>query len=293
MKAFIEAWASQYDESKYSSKLYYDLIDEIRISKTPEKLGEAVIYLLHWKDGKVSESNSGKLMVKGVRYNLEKTKPNTYESLKHKKIFMSKDFYLFAQNIKKENKFIAEKIHALCEDHFNMWSKNALIIPAFVLHVLSPLYYPIYDQHVERAKRALLAKPLNKDSSKLTLNSYKCYQSFFNKIVAQYKAESNLRDQKTVDKALWSFGKWLKTACNIEGKLGNANNAIRTDKKVKSKNTFTPDLAFKKRVFQLIDTGFTQAEAMKKAAQEAGVVLPNSYYIYPGTHIYRWRGQIK
>jgi len=286
MKNFIESWAAKYDENKYSTKFYYYFLNKVKYSKTPEELGNAIICLLHWKDGKVIRSDTGKIEINSFRYSLGKPKPNTYEPQKHKTILISIAFYDWAQKVIDATTFSPDHINALTGAPFYLWGRKSIIIPAFVLHVLSPMYYPLYDQHVERAKRALLAVPLNKDSTFLNLESYKCYQNYFVDIAKQYAINGTLEEYKIIDKALWSFGKWLKKINNVRG------TNEKTYGTMIQKNIFTPDMVFKKRVLFLLDQGHTQLEAMKIAANEREVTLADSYYKYPGSHLYRWKKQL-
>jgi hypothetical protein len=41
----------------------------------------------------------------------------------------------------------------------------------------------------------------------------------------------------------------------------------------------------------LISEDLSQSKAIKKTADEFGVRLSDSYYQYPGFHIYRWKQQ--
>ncbi len=130
----------------------------------------------------------------------------------------------------------------------------------------------------------LIAETLNKDATTLTLSTYKSYQRFFQEIVednSQKEDEIILTYIKLVDGVLWSFGRFFKGNDPIEV---SRQNAI-------SKITFTPDQAFKERVFDLLDRGTTQGRAMRIAAEERDVQLPDSYYSYPSSHVNRWRNQ--
>ena len=55
---------------------------------------------------------------------------------------------------------------------------------------------------------------------------------------------------------------------------------------------YIPDNEFKKRVISYIKQEFSQLAAMKRASDEVGVRLKDSYYLYPGSHINRWRKQV-
>lgn len=286
MNSFIESWASKYDEEKYSTRFYFDLINKVHTSTNPEDLGSSIIHLLHWKDGKVYKSNMGQVIVNGFSYSLGQPKPNTYNPKKHSRILTSKDFYNWARKVIEDNRFSCSHLEALRGSPFALWSKSSIVIPAFVMHILSPKIYPLYDQHVERAKRALLAQTLNANSTELNIDTYKCYQEYFLDLTKEYATRNSIEAYKKIDEALWSFGKWLKGTSLING--GNRNKLIAKNEN----NTSAPDDAFKKQVLQLIDDGLTQLEAIKKTAVDRGVTLKDSYYIHPGSHIHRWRKQV-
>ena len=58
-------------------------------------------------------------------------------------------------------------------------------------------------------------------------------------------------------------------------------------------SSYTPDDYFKREVLELLGEGnHSQLEAMKIVEAKHNVKLPNSYYDYPGSHIYRWRKQL-
>ena len=77
----------------------------------------------------------------------------------------------------------------------------------FLLHIIDPDKFPIFYQHVYRAYNFLVNRSIKEisDSNKAKLICYDQYSKFFNKL----KSESN--DPRKIDKALWAFGKFLKT----------------------------------------------------------------------------------
>jgi hypothetical protein len=86
----------------------------------------------------------------------------------------------------------------------------------FTLHCCYPLEYPLYDQHVYRA-----FKKIEPDGKSLPLQaSYKwkdyiSYKAFFEKMLSDYGV-----DHWILDRALWSYGKWLKQGINIAENKG-------------------------------------------------------------------------
>lgn len=198
MKEFINAWQKKYNAQKYPRAVYFTSIEIIGSTNSPDVFGQLVIDMLHWKDGKISVQNGS--------YAYSKPKPNTYIQEKHERILKSRDFFQWAKDINKSRIFRASTIQEM-EDKFGLW--HSLVIPAFVLHIINPFVYPMYDQNVERAKRALLAE--NIENYQLTENTYAEYHNFFESIVEDKK---DIYCIKFYDEALWSFGKWLKQYVN-------------------------------------------------------------------------------
>lgn len=269
MEVFFEAWQKKYDDSKYPRRLYFESIQAIRKANNPSELGDAIIQMLHWKDGKVRLGFENK-------YIFSKPKPNTYSEKRHLSIIKSPSFFHFTQDIIHNEEFKPNNLDIIKE--LGLWDQ-ALIMPAFVLHLLSPLVYPLYDQHVERAKAVLTAKSIKETT---TLRSYIEYRDFFYGLVSK----PDLERIKYVDEALWSFGKWLK-------QFGQKNLQLNNHEEIEdtSAGTYTPDSNFKAKVMVLVKSGYTQLNAMRQVSQEYGIMLPESYYLYPGSHINRWRKQ--
>lgn len=210
MKSFIDAWCAKFQPDKYPLEFYFRKIDDLCIAKNPEDAGLAIIELLHWKDGKVREDSNGDVVIETKRYRLGQTKPNTYNVNKHKEILCSPEFFQWIQEVKEIRSFDERKVNDLsCV--FNLYGKDSIVIPTFILHVISPEIYPLYDQHVERAKRILLAQEVRFPRDEINLTTYREYQSFFQDIVeASFGQQPKRADIKKVDNALWSFGKWFK-----------------------------------------------------------------------------------
>ncbi|MFC4321308.1 hypothetical protein [Litchfieldia salsa] len=70
MKSFVDAWKDRFSFDKYSLEFYYSCLEEIQKTNDPNRLGELVIGMLHWKDGKVREDEQGDFCVSGYTYRL-------------------------------------------------------------------------------------------------------------------------------------------------------------------------------------------------------------------------------
>jgi hypothetical protein len=99
------------------------------------------------------------------------------------------------------------------ELHVNQFQKEFADISAiwkiFLIHIIAPDIYPIFDQHVFRAYSYLTTQELkeiplsNNHKEKIYFQGY---LAFFNGIVA-----TSQQPRKQVDEALFSFGRFLKT----------------------------------------------------------------------------------
>lgn len=86
------------------------------------------------------------------------------------------------------------------------FGKLMVVWQTFLLHIINPERFPIFDQHVYRAYRCLkdIAEVGREDEPKLTMAAYDDYQQFYHQLVATYDGPT-----KRVDDALWAFGKFL------------------------------------------------------------------------------------
>lgn len=83
--------------------------------------------------------------------------------------------------------------------------KGGAIWNIFYLHCLSPSEWPIYDQHTHRAMEYMLSREIMEiPSSKAAI--YECYVERYRPFTAHFGDFP----QRTVDRALFAFGKCLK-----------------------------------------------------------------------------------
>jgi len=170
-KKFIECWSEQYPVSKYE-KLY---IDNIKKTKFTEK---DITELYLWKNN-ICFSSKKEIAVKKYLKNIK-----YINELKQSKKAIDKDEF---------KKVFGE---------FEIWT-------IFLLHIIKPDEFPIFDQHVCRAFNYIKHKKIKeipKSPRELEEVYYTEYLPFFKKILK----DNNLEDKRTLDKALWAFGKSLK-----------------------------------------------------------------------------------
>lgn len=109
-----------------------------------------------------------------------------------------------------------------------------IIWSLFVLHCFYPTIYPLFDQHVYRAYRALVTKD-NKyiDVAPDNWCEYSNYRNFFNKLIAEFKI-----NYWELDRALWSYGKHIKEVMKINaGKDGISESVNKNNEQT----TFVPN----------------------------------------------------
>lgn len=82
-------------------------------------------------------------------------------------------------------------------DHFD---KGGAVWRIFWLHCFSPERFPIFDQHVNRAMTYLQGRTLQKITASEYIRAYLPFYEGFTE-----------GDRREADKALWAFGKFLKS----------------------------------------------------------------------------------
>jgi hypothetical protein len=91
----------------------------------------------------------------------------------------------------------------------NEFADISAIWKLFLLHIIAPNIYPIFDQHVYRACIYLTTQKLKEiplSNNKKEQIYFQDYLEFFNDIVA-----TSQLPRKQVDEALFSFGRFLKS----------------------------------------------------------------------------------
>lgn len=213
LQGLINSWSNNFESTKYPLDFYFSHVNAIPKSASSRALSSLIENMLCWKDGKVKKDPSGLIRVRGVLYSKALPKPNTYDSIKHSPIYQSLDFYNWAKDVMKLTSFNSEIILEITAK-FKIWSNNSIVLPSFLSHILNPKTFPIYDQHVERARRFFSNIPLNSDSTLLDINSYKEYHAFWFELLSDLGVKNiitaPIENIKKVDNALWTIGKYLK-----------------------------------------------------------------------------------
>lgn len=171
-REFIDQWSKSYDDSNEDK--YQKNIDKVLDEKS------SFIELFRWKNGKNENISKNKMKVIESYYE----KINILKSLK--------------------KNFQWDTFESVFEP-----TKSSTIWKIFLLHIMNPEEFPIYDQHVFRFYNFYKTGKISEiPSNRMKIyDGYKNdYKLWFNRI----QKESNLNSRE-IDKSLFSYGKLLKT----------------------------------------------------------------------------------
>lgn len=170
-KKFVREWSAIYDykdEHKYTNNIKTGLDNDIALMK-----------LFEWKNGTGDKIHDGKMK----RVNDFKSKREELKQLK-------KNFSL-------------EKFEELIEPN-----KGSVIWKIFLLHIVKPERYPIYDQHVYRSFR-FFTKGAIEERPKKDKDYYETYKNeyvdWFNALKEKYGL-----NPREMDKSFFMYGRTLK-----------------------------------------------------------------------------------
>lgn len=171
---FIKFWSDCYPYDENKENLYIN-----NINQKDDFTNTILLSLFEWKNGLPLSKNKKESIEKKILIKIE-----IINDLKKKF-----DLEIFEKEFK----------------------KVSLIWKVFLLHIINPDTYPIFDQHVLRAMRYIKSSKIEEityndtEKKKIYFNEY---INFFNKI--KLETSSNVTNKK-IDEALWSFGKFLKS----------------------------------------------------------------------------------
>ncbi len=177
--AFVKSWSNLYNYPNYEKYL-------LLVTKTEFEKGDLRL-LFNWKNG----------------MNLSAKKEES-----------------FLKNILKEEQLLMTLKKSFDLDKFKeAFGEISTIWQIFLLHIINPTEYPIFDQHVYRAFLYIqgeVDKPLKFSKTKKLNIYFREYHPFFK----SFKKLAFPHDHFQVDKALWIFGKMLK---QYPGMVNNNN----------------------------------------------------------------------
>ena len=167
---FISFWSKLYFYN--GENMYDELIEKEKLSE------EDLLKLYIWKNGT----------------NLSKLKNIAFETK-----ILSK---LVIINNMKLNDFSLEDFLIEFDDLSAVWK-------IFLLHVIKPNTYPIYDQHVHRTFHKINSLEWEGISNDNISNKNK--EKFYFGLYLPFLKENNIKDFRKLDKAFFAYGQFLKT----------------------------------------------------------------------------------
>ena len=302
----LRSRAQSVDDTVYPSDIYFHLLKRVAEAKTGGELGEALVHLLAWKNGKVRRDPAGAYKAQpNRRYSVAGTKRNTVDG-KQEGVLKSEAFFAWASPIRVARHFDGSLIESL-QEQFPLWKDIAYSV--FVLHCLRPPIYPVVDPYVFAAFNALRASDLSRFKvADITVAGYEAYHRWWLEVLKEAEIpqlSAELNELKDIHAGLWALGKgMLQQAQELSAITENDGGAVVKGQKGSSEGAATASgkaaavpphgtdsREFKARAVALWLGGKTQAEAIQEAATEMGIALKQSYTAYPGSHFDRWRKQ--
>jgi hypothetical protein len=195
---FVARWEPRYDAQKYPLGFLLGYGASARSAERPEALRDALIALLHWKDGKARSFVPGE----------SHAKPNTLKPLLALHEAALIEFAtLFRLAVEADDKKFVQSTQGLLDALRGMWS--SIVMPAFVLHIARPDRLPIIDQHTVRAFFQLKRDEVVEEP-RITWRLWQDYIVFFHDAAAAVGHDSGLERRYQVDRALFAYGQSLK-----------------------------------------------------------------------------------
>jgi hypothetical protein len=195
---FVARWEPRYDAKKYPLEFLLRHGASARGAERPEALRDALVALLHWKDGKARRFVPGE----------SHAKPNTLRPLLALQEAALIEFTtLFRLAVEAGDEKFVRSTQSLLGALRGMWS--SVVMPAFVLHIARPDRLPIIDQHTVRAFLQL-TRDEAVEEPRITWRLWEDYIVFFHDAVAAVGYDSGLEGRYQVDRALFAYGQSLK-----------------------------------------------------------------------------------
>lgn len=200
----ILIWSENFDSQKYSTKVYQELVLDGKSHPSKFEIMGA------WKTGCLRKNNDGQeyLDENGQSYSYTLRWDDHTPVGKNTWIYINENITEIFPQIPAKCPLTDEPIIL---STLKSRSGFGFIWGLFTLHCSYPLEYPLYDQHVYRA-----FKKIEPDGKSLPLQAsyqwkdYVAYKAFFENMLSEYGV-----DHWILDRALWSYGKWLKQGINI------------------------------------------------------------------------------
>lgn len=172
-KEFVDYWKKKY---RYPNETVY----KCHIGEDLTREYESLEKLFVWKFGRGGLFPSQQI---NIDKKIEWLKSDSVKNCTNKQIIE-----------KAENKYLNRK-------------EGGAIWNIFFLHCLDREKWPIYDQHTYRAMKFIKTGEIPEDEN----NDYEKYENYRKKYIPFFKSMVEECKPREVDKALFAFGKFLKT----------------------------------------------------------------------------------
>ena len=203
-------WEPRYDARKYPLDFLLRHGASARNAQSPEALKDALVALLHWKDGKARNFVPGE----------SHAKPNTVRPIVALREAALVEFAtLFRCMAEADDKTFVRCTQNVLDSVCRMW--GSVVIPAFVLHVARPDRLPIIDQHTVRAFLQLIRAEVIEEP-RIAWHLWKEYIVFFQDAIVAAGASSDLQGRYRVDRALFAYGQSLKARLKERRRSGTS-----------------------------------------------------------------------
>ncbi len=191
-------WASVYDTAKYPVSLYDELV--VAGKELPEKM----VLMGAWKTGAIKKRDGGN------SYEDEQGSQYQYTLRWGGHAPVGHDTWLYVaehyDQLKEEVPVTFPQRQPDIVKQLIARKGFGFIWALFTLHCMYPRIYPLYDQHVYRTYRNLVSDGLELPSvADNHWEAYTAYRNYFN-----IQCNSVQMEFAIVDRAIWSYGKWLK-----------------------------------------------------------------------------------
>jgi hypothetical protein len=205
----VEKWDQVYNRVKYPLPFYNYYLELIKTCQSREELFRFLIQVLRWKLGDVREGKS--TSANTVTINGRSFTWSDNDSIEKFKKY-SGDVHFLRYCFSFRNGLMdGRKFFKYLHEEKRVFGKS-LVLHIFLMHALKPEEYPIIDQHVWRAMKVFQRELESLSAPPEKWDDYERYRNFFNAFLESLCKNGRVRfDRHSVDRALMSFGKWIKS----------------------------------------------------------------------------------
>lgn len=194
----VSKWCEEYDYRKYPKTIYEELIVEGTLQ------ANSMLVMGAWKTGSIIPK------VGGTDYRDKDGNTYSFQIGWEQK---ESAHYIGWKYMMEHFEELKEKVPEIFPDNEpfvmrKLMSQQGIgfVYASFFLHCCYPEVYPLYDQHIYRAYKYEVTKGKQlPESASATWIEYKGYEAYFKTVCTKHGVQYQI-----MDRALWSYGKWLK-----------------------------------------------------------------------------------